>query len=778
MALFNISSVVALKVSRLLYVTGVVLLLIFILPTAWFPIQEGKLAVFTLCLLLSAIAFVVSGTVRSRMLVNGYQLLLLAFLLPAAYAVSWCFSSDRHIGLVGYSLDVDTVLFSILAYITFLLGYCLFKTRRDLILFLSVTATSLVVAAVFQLFIVSFGYYLPLLDIFDNRSSNLVGKWNDLGIIVGLLVVWLMLHLHWTQYPLKRHGVSLALLVCCMLLAALVQFQAVWILILVSCGLLAIFEYFTVSAGHNMRKHYSNIPILPAIVAAVSVFFICFGTQVSTVLFKVFPVSSIEVRPSIPTTLEVIRQSHGSLLEMFLGTGPNTFLHNWVMHKPFSVTQTQFWSLDFTVGYSNWLTVLSGEGIVGALAWLVLPILLVIFFQRVSSSSLAQEEKRELTFLWFGAVYLLTVALVYVSSPTVMLLVFVFSGVFFGVFYTSTSEEKHVSEKHSAVVLGVLLTAVATVCALVVSLIMLAAVANNKALIALQGNDITEAANQAQNMSNILSVGFLNTRNSDAKRLQAQIAFVELTQIASTPEPSMEVSRRFESVSESAIGYLRDAITLYPNDYRSYLIQGELYTLFTSLKIPNAQDAARLSYKSAARLNPTNPSIPLAQARLEALVGDYNAMKAYVDQSLSIKNNYTEAILFMVQVHIAQKDLPAAISAAHTALNTAPTQPVLWFELGLLFYASNDMDSAITALEKAIEFQPDYANAKYFLGLSYYAQGHTVKAVKLFAELVAQNPNNNEVRSILANMRIGMPVSSVEPASLSPEKRADAPINE
>ena len=51
--------------------------------------------------------------------------------------------------------------------------------------------------------------------------------------------------------------------------------------------------------------------------------------------------------------------------------------------------------------------------------------------------------------------------------------------------------------------------------------------------------------------------------------------------------------------------------------------------------------------------------------------------------------------------------------------------------------------------------KPDYANAKYYLGLALAQLGRLDEAQKQFEDLSITNPDSEEVRSILKDLREG-----------------------
>jgi tetratricopeptide (TPR) repeat protein len=106
-----------------------------------------------------------------------------------------------------------------------------------------------------------------------------------------------------------------------------------------------------------------------------------------------------------------------------------------------------------------------------------------------------------------------------------------------------------------------------------------------------------------------------------------------------------------------------------------------------------------------------------------------------------------------------------------------PTNPAIFFQLGLLKYNEKDYAGAIAALEKATQMTPDYANAKYFLGLSYEAVGRHADAITQFEDIKVTNPDSAEVDAILANLKAGKPIFTGDTAT-SPEKGKTLPVKE
>jgi tetratricopeptide (TPR) repeat protein len=775
--------------SRYAYLAGIVLALILVVPTAWFPFQLAKLAVFALVLAAAVILFVAGGGARELVRAHGFYLALLVGALPVSYLLSYLFSTDRSLAMTGVGIETDTVVFVTMAAIAFLLSFVLFRTLRMVRLLTSVVFWTLSFAVAFQIIVILFG--LPI-DIFTDRSVNLIGKWNDLGLAAGLLAMLILVQAEMGYTTKLRRvilGVALGLLA---LLLGIINFSLVWAFVLAGAIALGVVKFLTMRRAQTRTQTEgtaaadsiaNKIPWFASATIVVSTLFILFGTSFNTGLTKLFPVSSLEVRPSFSSTLDVIGAARGgSISRALLGTGPNTFGNSWTMHKPAEVNQSLFWNLDFNVGFSTLVTAFGTVGLVGALAWLT-PLLLVLLglIRVVRLSALSREERIAGTALAFSSIFLISAILLYVPSASMILLALVISGATFGFLWrqgqpgvSDDAQAQAASNTRQMASLGVMvmLVVLTVVVTLTVDRRFLAEMYTQRAQYALgQGNSDQGFALIAK------AQGIEKERNN--VRLAIDAGNFKLQQIANdSTTPAADLQKQFTDTLTTTIDAGKIAISMYPNDYQQSLSLARVYDFLTSLKIEGAYENAKQYYTKAQESNPNNPQIALALGRLEAAKGNVALAQQHITRALTLKPNYTDAILFVVQMNVANNDIPNAIRAATAAAQTAPGVGPIWFELGLLYYAAGDTKSAIPALEKAISIVSDYANAKYFLGLSYYNEKRSVEALKQFEDLAASNPESAEVKLILSNIREGKdPFTAAKPPVTSaPEKRATAPL--
>ncbi|TSC69662.1 MAG: Tfp pilus assembly protein PilF [Parcubacteria group bacterium Gr01-1014_56] len=776
--------------SRMVFLAGIVLAVVLIIPTAWFPFQLGKLALFALSIVFASVLFIAGRGVRELVHSHGFLLALFAGLLPLAYLLSAYVSGNTAVGIVGFGVEVDTALFTTIAFLAFMLSFGLFKTLRTLRLLILVLTWTLAAVVMFQWLIVLFGTSVIPFSIFSDRSLNLIGKWNDLGLVSGLLAVFLLVQAELARAPLARRVILGLGFAATALLLGVINFSLAWWLVLVLSVLIGLTSFMT-GRSEDIAERDANpyaysswsrkVPWFSLVGALVSIVFLLYGTAINTDLTNRFPVSSLEVRPSYSSTYNVISLAReGSVTRSLIGTGPNTFNSSWIMHKPAEVNQSTFWNLDFSVGFSTLVTALGTVGLVGAVAWLV-PLFLLCAgsIRAIRLSLLSREERVVALTAGLGSLFLLISIIFYVPSAIVIILAFVLSGAAFGFLWR---QGRHAADEETSSPLMhfggwamvALLLAVSVWGAFTTDRRFVAQAMTNMGVSALQVGNADGAILQSEKAKGV-------EVTADAQRLAVEGGMLKIQQIANSSEASTQAAQdQFRAVVEKTIQAGKDLTLAYPNDYRSYVSLARVYDLLAALKVQGAYESAQAEYQTAIAKNPSAPDIALALARLEASQGKLELTQKYLTQSLTLKPNYTDAILFVVQLNVANNDIPSAIRAAQAAAQTAPGVAPIWFQLGLLYYASGDTKNALPALEQAVKIVPDYANAKYFLGLTYYTQGRAADALKEFEDLARSNPTSAEVNLILGNLREGKPPfeSAQPPITNQPATRKTAPLNE
>lgn len=100
-----------------------------------------------------------------------------------------------------------------------------------------------------------------------------------------------------------------------------------------------------------------------------------------------------------------------------------------------------------------------------------------------------------------------------------------------------------------------------------------------------------------------------------------------------------------------------------------------------------------------------------------------------------------------------------AIKCYNRAAELEPSNPYLYTELGQVYLMQKNIAAAKENFQKAVAYNQAYSNARYFLGLIYDSEGDKEAALQEF-EIVGQlNPDNNEIKTIVENLKAGKPIS-------------------
>src|SRR3989344_2415476 len=414
----------------------IILLLIFLLPLFFIPGGALNLLNDKSVLLLAgviAVLFVLIYELWRKGSVSfpRHYFLAAAAILPAVYLLSALLSTPSSLSLFGYSFEVGTFGYMLIGSSALVLSAMVFADTSRTLQALVAFFLSLSLIAVF------------VMGKFFGNMGNPVGNWTDLAVVFGLLSVFTALVLG--MIPMKSGIRLLSYLVFFLSTALLIiiNFSTAFIFTLVATALL--FLYFTkiedqyhfngnedVASG---RGFFTGPLFLPALLAVVSLVFLVNpnisakqGT-LGNVVARTFGIENTEVRPSFSATLGISKAvlSQAGLL----GSGPNTFRHDWLIYKPAGINTTPFWSVAFPFGVGFIPTQIASTGILGSALWLAFFILLIALgIKAFSHIPKSRAERFTVVASLLASFFLWAVSFLYVPSGTVLWLAFIFSGLF------------------------------------------------------------------------------------------------------------------------------------------------------------------------------------------------------------------------------------------------------------------------------------------------------------------------------------------------------------
>ena len=200
-----------------------------------------------------------------------------------------------------------------------------------------------------------------------------------------------------------------------------------------------LFFYFTRveshfhSGGLGMGSRFGRATFLPVVLAVSALLFIINPAISETrgnlgrVVSQAFGISNTDVRPSFSATLDISKAvlSQAALL----GSGPNTFRHDWLIFRPVGVNSTAFWSVAFPFGAGFLATQIATTGILGTALWLAfLALLLVLTYKVLSQIPESRAARFTLISTLLTTLFLWAGSLLYTPSAAMLILAFLTTG--------------------------------------------------------------------------------------------------------------------------------------------------------------------------------------------------------------------------------------------------------------------------------------------------------------------------------------------------------------
>ncbi|MEX2405057.1 MAG: tetratricopeptide repeat protein [Candidatus Paceibacterota bacterium] len=763
-------------------IATLILLPIVFVPSSLFPFGLTKVFVLTAGVLIATALWLLGTLAEGEIQVPKHPVFIALFALPIVYLLSALFSGSFLHSFLGNGFEIDTVLsILLLALITFLASV-LFQGKERARTFLSGLFIAFILVALFQILRLIVGGDAVTLGTFFSNVDNMVGKWNDLGMLSGLFVVLSLITL---ELPLKKiqRGVLYVALLLALFIMIVVNFTLAWVIV----GIFALlFFIYTLSFGlvYSKRKNErgSYIPVRPLVVFLFALVFVIAGGPLGNTISSAFDISQIEARPSWGATFEMAEESFKE--NPLFGAGPNNFRSQWVMHKPDGINETIFWNTDFNVGIGSIPTSIVTTGAVGVIAWFALLLLfLLVGFRYIGRSNTDDPTTAFLEISsFFAAIYGWIFLIAYVPNIVVAALTFAFMGIFLAVQREKgtlpTLSISGFSSPRQA--FGVTFVAIT----LLIGVVAWGYIATTRYVAAVYFQKGVQLANTSTDIDSVEShiTQAARLHNSDQyHRTLAELTLLRLNQVLSQENVPEETLRtQFQNTLSNAVGFARNATNINPDNYQNWMTLGRVYATITPLEIEGAYESAVAAYDRARELNPHNPEIELTRARLEISSGNMDEARNFIQAALEKKNNYTEAVFLLSQLEAQSGNIEQAISAARSATILAPNDPTVFFQLGLLYYTEEQFADAVPTLERAVILLPTYSNAKYFLGLSYFQEDRVDDAIAQFEDLVTLNPDNQEVQDILENLQAGETpfAGATPPADTPPEERDTLPVEE
>ena len=763
--------------SYLIFCVTIIFLPLFILPASWgFQLEFAKKLFFSGGILLSFTLWLITRLEDGAFVFPGGPIFWSSLGVILSFGISSLISSSVGNSLVGLGYENDTLVAIVLFFIALFLSSTFFESSKKLSNFIrGFFCVSIIVGAVQLIQLFSPGTLLS-----GSVLSSVIGKWNDVGIYFGLVLILSLAAMEMLPLNNRSRKITWILSAISGFLVAIVNYDLIWGVI--SFFALCIFVYSLAYIGPWSKSALKKPSF---VVLVLSVILFLSSNIIGPVLGR-YNIYQLEVRPSWQSTVDISKKAMDK--NIFFGSGPNTFSTEWAALKPDAVNTTAFWNTDFNVGFGRVPSYGVTLGIFGLLSFGILLLSLLYYGIRAGLAILDDPlEQYNLFIAAIATMFLWTFSVVYITDTVLLSLTFIFTGIFVAELARAGLIKNYRFSFFSDVRLSfamVLMIVVLIITAVSGGYLLgkkFAAIYNFQS--ALYSYNIS--GNPAKAEGSIKKAIILDEQDLYYRSL-SEIYITAVKKILNSPAniPKETILNQLQTGLSLAAGSAKKATEIAPSNYINWIILGNVGQTVMPLKnvVAGSYDLALNSYNKALQLNPNSPSIYLSLAQLEVSNGDVVKARDYINKALNKKGNYTNALFLLSQIESSQGNLPEAIKKVEQAAVFAPDDTGVLFQLGFLRYMDKNYSGSIDALGRAVTLQPNYSNAKYFLGLSHSKVGKITDAIKEFEEISVLNPDNREVISILKNLREGrgaLENLTTSKSDLSPpEKRSKLPVKD
>ncbi|MBI4435484.1 hypothetical protein HY630_02335 [Candidatus Uhrbacteria bacterium] len=548
------------------------------------------------------------------------------------------------------------------------------------------------------------------------------------------------------------------------------DFWVFWLINILGVLLLGTFVFIQSQEFPNPRRF-----ALPLVVLFVSVLLLFLPSPLRLNL-------PVVVSPSYGASFDITKAAlSSSTSNLLFGTGPGTYLYDYLAYKPVTVNTSQFWSLRFDRAKSELLTSMATVGVVGSVLWLVLMVWVAVkaigrlVFER-------DHEEWKMTYVMFvGWAVLFLTHLLYSSNFTMTFLLWGFTGLLASQVCLKTWK----SDFSSSPRLGLgtsfafAIVAVAVVASLFITGSRYAAEVSFAKAVEIDRSEtgtIDEVIAQLNRAVTFNGLSDVYQRNLSSAYLVKAREVVAAT--AGKEERTAEETQAIVDTVTASINAAARASAIEPNYVSNWVVRGSIYRDLMSFA-QGAEDLAVQSFQNALQLEPKNPVHPTNVGRVYLAVADRarnlknaedaelaaqatqqeTTLLAGAEQSflaaIALKSDYLPAHYYLAATYERQGKLEQAAARLVALRNNNPADIGLAFQLSQMLIRLQRYDIAKQELERIVGLSPQYSNALWYLASLYEIDGEQAKAIQAIQKVVEINPDNEMAKTRLERLEAG-----------------------
>ncbi len=775
---------------------------IFFLPWTTGVLEQNKQALLVVLVSVALVAWFGQMVATKYVAVKSGWMHLLPLLFLLSVLVSAIFSLAGYQSWVGNSSQEYTSFLSIALFVAMFYVFSnsvnSLRTQTQILFGLLLSATIAGVVTTLGMFNL---VHLPF-AFAKSLSFNTIGTLN--GYIIFLTTAMFMGLAMWLVsargqdriLPEGGMGVAMRVFTVMIVITNLVALVSVdywvfWVMNIFGVLLLALFGFLQ-SDEFPSPKQFA----IPLLLFLVSILFLFLPSPLSLNL-------PVTVSPSFATSWQIATSTLGSSArELFFGSGPGTYLADFLRFKPVGINASQFWSIHLDRSKSAFLTTLTMLGLIGTSLW-------ILFIGWLGSKTVRRlivdkdTASWKMTYVLFvGWAMLLLAHFLHASHFTLEFLFWGLSGLLASHLAVKqwSADFSRSPKMGLAAAFVFILVGVGVIASLFVTTERyLAELAFQKAITLDQKGTV-----DPQLVIDQLAKAIKHNGSNDIYYRNLSSAFLiqagKKIGAASGGKLSEEQSKEVNAIVTAAVNAATKATQIEPNDVANWIVLGSVYRNLMPYA-QNAEDLAAQAFLNTVRLEPANPSHRTELGRVYLAVAD--RMRTFRDSknpeevkqaaeqevkllataeqafnsAIQLKNDYLPAHYYLAATYERQNKMVEAANRLIALTKNAPTDVGLGFELSQLFLRMEKHDLAKAELERIIAVNPKYSNALWYLASVYEIQKDHQKAIEIIKQVVELNPGNKVALERLQNLENGKATTQLpEPIKEAAETTEGAEI--
>jgi len=750
------------KIISFIIYAGAFLIPVFFLPITTDAVEFNKQYLLYFLTIVGILLWIIKGLVDKKLIIRRTPFDLPLLFIFVFLFISTMLSKNRVLSFWGDANSLNNAFIPMVFY--FLFYFLILNNLHSLKQVIKVLSFFIASAILSSLYFINQSLGLVSL-------SNLpVPKWvisSDLPTHYGYFLVIILIMLFAVVMNKKKNfwsfsnllGVIAGLVILTSLL--ILGFKSVWIITAIAIFLLLV---FTLSKIEEVAIPWVSIAFG---IMVVSILFLLLGTP--AFLVANLP-TEVALSPAVSWTIITTSLSE-NLKSFLLGTGPSTFVYDFSAFRPEAFNNNFAWSLRFNRPYNTVLDILVVNGVLGAISWIglflvVIGTFFVMWFTKSVKLSkkvlskmssvmhVSNETEGEYPHGLFAG--LISAWLVVLFSMFLITFTTVHWLLFFSLLALtflvgtgfSNKEIKTFTLSLKTMPQYTLISSFINI--LVFAIILVLAIFLGR----FYGAEVYRAKAVGQtlvgNYTNAASAMFkaisLNP-NYSKYYLELSSAYIGMAIVES--QKDAPDGQRVSNLVASAVNQAREATRLAPNDASAWDFLASMYVTARPLT-SNANTFITSSLEKAIELEKTNPRLYLDLARVRSSNNDLKGAREALEISIKLKPNYILAYTLLAQLDESENKINEAIEHASVAAALSSSDPILLFNLGRLYYnraQTDDLSRSEQLFVESIRLNPNYADALWSLAVLYERKGRLGDALQLYKIVGELNPNNQDIKN-------------------------------